>query len=101
MTPATALERVRNKDDALGVALGTLCPHSERPAGPPVTSEVVTASHVIPAREAVYAAFPDAVDDRLRAVLAEGGIERPYIHQSEAIAHALEGRHGGDTDRVR
>ena len=33
------------------------------------------------------------VDDRLRSVLAEGGIEQPYIHQSEAIAHALAGRH--------
>ena len=61
--------------------------------GPPGVTEVVTASRVIPAREAEFGAFPEVVDNRLRQVLAEGGIDRPYTHQAEAITHALEGRH--------
>ena len=94
MTSSTALEPVSAKDEALGSALGTLSPRrAGRPCGPPVISEVVTASHVLPARRAVYGTFPDLVDDRLRTVLAEGGIEQPYVHQSEAIDHALAGRH--------
>ena len=94
MTPSTALERTSSKDEAFGSALGTLSPaYAGRSAGPPVTSEVVTASQVLPARTAVYGTFPDLVDDRLRDVLAEGGIQQPYVHQSEAIDHALAGRH--------
>ena len=94
MTPSSALERVSKKDEALSLALGALSPrHAGRPVGPPTTSQVVTASHVMPPLEAVYGEFPDIVDDRLRSVLAEGGIEQPYVHQSEAISHALAGRH--------
>jgi DEAD/DEAH box helicase domain-containing protein len=94
MTPFSALERVPKKDEALSLALGALSPqHTGRQVGPPPTSQVVTASHVMPAREAVYGEFPDMVDDRLRSVLAEGGIDQPYVHQSEAISHALAGRH--------
>ncbi len=54
---------------------------------------VVTAWHRFPAEPAQFADYPDAVDDRLRAALAAGGIARPYVHQAEAMAHALEGRH--------
>ena len=54
---------------------------------------VVAAWRRFPAEPAQYADYPDAVDDRLRAALAAGGIARPYVHQAEAMAHALEGRH--------
>ena len=54
---------------------------------------VVTAWRRFPAEPAQFADYPDAVDDRLRAALAAGGVARPYVHQAEAMAHALEGRH--------
>jgi len=54
---------------------------------------VVTAWRRFSAEPAQFADYPDAVDDRLLAALAAGGIARPYIHQAEAMAHALEGRH--------
>ena len=54
---------------------------------------VVTACRRFPAEPAQFADYPDAVDDRLRAALAAGGIARPYVHQAEAMAHALNGRH--------
>lgn len=54
---------------------------------------VVTAWRRFPAEPAQFADYPDAVDDRLRAALAAEGIARPYVHQAEAMAHALEGRH--------
>ena len=41
---------------------------------------------------AQYAPFPDAVDARLRQVLAARGIEQLYTHQSAAIDHTLAGR---------
>ena len=89
-----ALERVSTKDEALVSALGTLSrPSPDTPYSPPQESDVVTAAKVLPARAATYGVFPETVDERLRRVLAEGGIEQPYVHQSEAIAHALEGRH--------
>ena len=91
---ALALERTSTIDEALGSALATL---SRRTAdgviGPPGVTEVVTASRVIPARAAEFGRFPEVVDDRLRGVLSEGGIDRPYTHQAEAIVHAIEGRH--------
>ncbi len=53
----------------------------------------VTAVRRLPARDAAYGAFPDAIDPRLRAALEARGIERPYTHQAEAMEHALAGRH--------
>ena len=89
-----ALERTSNIDEALGSALATLSRHGADGAlGPPGVTDVVTASRVLPAREAEFGSFPELVDDRLRRVLAQGGIDRPYTHQAEAITHALEGRH--------
>src|SRR3989475_4808466 len=52
----------------------------------------VTAVRRLPARAAEYAAFPDAIDPRLRAVLEARGIDRLYTHQTDAISHALAGR---------
>src|SRR5688572_2539304 len=52
----------------------------------------VTAVRRLPARAAEYAAFPEAVDPRLRGVLQDRGIEMPYTHQAAAIEHVLAGR---------
>ncbi len=91
---AVALQRITTKDHALGSALASLSQSSPAaPSGPPPESEVITASRVIPACEAAYATFPSVIDERLLSVLSKSGIERPYTHQSEAITHAIEGRH--------
>ncbi len=47
---------------------------------------------VLPAQAAEYAGWPSALDPRLLAALHARGIDRPYIHQAEAIDHALAGR---------
>lgn len=43
------------------------------------------------AEAARYGEWPAALDERLRRALATEGVERPYTHQSEAIANALAG----------
>ncbi len=53
----------------------------------------VTAVRRLPARAAEYAPFPDALDGRLREVLAARGIEQLYTHQADAIHHILARRH--------
>ena len=52
---------------------------------------VVTAMRRLPPVEAVYGDWPE-VDERVISAYAERGIDRPYSHQAEAIAHALGGR---------
>ncbi|MEO8898730.1 MAG: DEAD/DEAH box helicase [Candidatus Dormibacter sp.] len=47
---------------------------------------------ILPAQKAEYASWPSALDARLLAALTARGIDRPYIHQAEAIDHALAGR---------
>ena len=82
-----ALEELVPSGSAAGVdgAGAGVAAHSE--------GAVVTAWRRFSAEPAQFADYPDAVDDRLRAALAAGGIARPYVHQAEAMAHALEGRH--------
>jgi len=46
---------------------------------------------VLPPRPAEFGAFPSWLDPRIVAGLARRGIERPYVHQAEAI----EAVHGG------
>ena len=46
----------------------------------------------VPAQPARFASWPDAVDPRLLGALRSRGIERPYAHQAQAVAHALAGR---------
>src|SRR6187549_2866193 len=53
----------------------------------------VTAVRRQPAAPAVLAPFPEAVDQRLRDVLRDRGIEQLYTHQAAAVGHALAGRH--------
>ena len=55
--------------------------------------EWITTIRRQPALDGEFAAFPDAVDPRLRRVLAARGIEQLYSHQAEAVAHTLAGRH--------
>jgi DEAD/DEAH box helicase domain-containing protein len=52
----------------------------------------VTAVRRLPARQGDYAAFPDGIDEQLRAVLRQRGIEQLYSHQAAAIRSALAGR---------
>jgi DEAD/DEAH box helicase domain-containing protein len=56
-----------------------------------VTGRIVH-EELIPANTAAYAAWPPGLDPRLIAALHARGIDRPYVHQSEAITHALAGR---------
>jgi DEAD/DEAH box helicase domain-containing protein len=78
------------QDLALQTALDRLAGAAvERPDTP---DGWVTALRRLPAREAVFAAFPDAVHPQLRQALAGRGIEQPYTHQREAMEHALAGR---------
>ena len=91
----------RQRDAALLEALEGLIPSGARDvdgaAGAPVATPrartVVAAWRRLPAEPAQFTDFPDAIDDRLQTALAAGGIARPYLHQAEAMAHALEGRH--------
>ena len=46
---------------------------------------------ILPARQARHADWPADLDARLIEALARRGIERPYTHQAEAIARAIEG----------
>ncbi len=52
----------------------------------------VRAIHHQPATEGEYAEMPAGVDPRLRAALAESGIERLYTHQAEAFDQVAAGR---------
>jgi DEAD/DEAH box helicase domain-containing protein len=53
----------------------------------------ITAVRRQPAAAAAFAPFPEAVDQRLRDVLRDRGIEQLYTHQAAAVGHALAGRH--------
>jgi DEAD/DEAH box helicase domain-containing protein len=52
----------------------------------------VTARISVPAREARFADFPDALEPRLVAALRGRGIERLWSHQREAFDHVAAGR---------
>lgn len=47
--------------------------------------------HTIPAKEAKTGAFPAALDDRIRNVLAQRGVEQLYTHQVSAFEAVEEG----------
>ena len=94
-----------NKDQALQDALGHLAPDARTATPLPAADvapgthaqvsgdKVVTAVRHIAAQPARYAPWPADVDARLIEALAARGIEQPYTHQADAIAHALAGRH--------
>ena len=58
----------------------------------PLFMDNVTSWQVMPARQARYGLFPASLDSRVIDALRRRGIERPYIHQSQAIEAALAGR---------
>ena len=58
----------------------------------PSLARSVVHHEVQPVRDAVYAEWPEWLDARLRRGLAKCGIERPYIHQAEAIEAVHAGR---------
>ena len=58
----------------------------------PLFMDNVTSWQVLPAREARYGAFPEGLDPRALEAMRQKGIERPYIHQSQAIEAALRGQ---------
>ena len=49
--------------------------------------------HVIPPKEAQYASFPQGIAKALVNSLAGQGIKQLYVHQAQAIAQVLAGRH--------
>ena len=57
----------------------------------PSMARGVVHHEVLPAREAVFANFPDWLDPRIVTGLAPRGIERPYSHQAEALEMARAG----------
>ncbi len=59
----------------------------------PAFMRCVTAWERIPARPARVAPWPAGLDPRLVAAAREYGIERPYVHQAQAIETALAGQH--------
>jgi DEAD/DEAH box helicase domain-containing protein len=52
----------------------------------------ITAVRRLEARDARYAPFPEGVDERLRDVLRQRGIDQLYTHQAAAVEHILAGR---------
>jgi DEAD/DEAH box helicase domain-containing protein len=83
---------VRDKDMAVEAALERLVP-GDRGGYPDSPDRIVTAVRRLEAIGAQHAPFPDGLDPRLKAVLVARGVEAPYTHQADAIAHALAGHH--------
>jgi len=70
-----------HKQVALQSALTVLASGSalDRPDTP---DEVVTAVRRLPAIEAAYAPFPEAIDPRLKAAFEKRGVHQLYTHQA-------------------
>src|SRR6185312_3143558 len=73
-----------------------------RPVPPALIAEAVVAElrskptdtvvRRIPEKPPRFAEWPGGLDERLLGALRRRSIEQPYIHQAEAIGHALAGR---------
>ena len=70
----------------------TLIESIEKLKNNPAFMKNVTSWQVMPERKARYGEFPSDLDPRVKQTLHERGIDRPYIHQSRAIAAALSGQ---------
>jgi DEAD/DEAH box helicase domain-containing protein len=79
------------KDVAVEAALDRLVP-GHRAVYPDSPDRIVTAVRRLEAIDAQHAPFPDTLDRRLASVLTSGGIGSFYVHQAEAVGHALAGR---------
>jgi DEAD/DEAH box helicase domain-containing protein len=88
----SALAAPSRRDGALDAALQRLVP-GYLPDRPDAPDRRITAVRRLPAVDAEYAPFPEALDHRLRRALASRGVSQLYSHQAESIAHALSGRH--------
>lgn len=93
-SPVDAPNRSAALEASLAALLSRAAGTTEQRAG---TSEgpvgTLSAVRRLPAAAPQFVPWPEGVDERLRAALAAGGIEQPYTHQAEAVAHALAGRH--------
>jgi DEAD/DEAH box helicase domain-containing protein len=58
-----------------------------------VTGPCIVATRHFPPRPAVFAAFPDTLDERLRAALRGRGIEQLYVHQAATWELVEKGHH--------
>ena len=59
--------------------------------GNPRLAQCFTDWRSFPPEPPRYADWPGSVDPRIVGALGKRGIERPYTHQAQAIAHALRG----------
>src|SRR6185503_5870087 len=84
------LTRVSGRDAALQAALERLAALSRPDRDTPDLH--VTAVRRLPAITADYAAFPAALDERLRRALVVRGISQLYTHQAQSLDHALAHR---------
>jgi DEAD/DEAH box helicase domain-containing protein len=82
-----------DKDQSLQAALARMLAEHERALADEAGDAHVTAVRRLPAVPAVFAPFPESLDPRLGHALQTRGIEQLYVHQAEAIGHALAGRH--------
>ncbi len=84
----------RSRGAALDQALDRLAPGL--PSGEFARADTpdhhVTAVRRLPAVAAEYADFPPGIDARLVAALNGRGVSQLYVHQAEAVRHALAGR---------
>jgi DEAD/DEAH box helicase domain-containing protein len=88
----------KDKEQSLQAALSQMLAEFERSQRAASIPEGEADPHITTVRRlapvaAEYAPFPEAIDGRLISVLRARGIEQLYTHQSEAIGHALAGRH--------
>ena len=70
----------------------TISEYIEKLKNNPAFMKNVTAWRVMPERRAEYGNYPENLDTRVIDVLRRKGIERPYIHQSQAIEAAIARR---------
>lgn len=70
----------------------TIGEYIEKLKNNPAFMKNVTSWRVMPERRARYGAFPETLDARVIETLRRKGIDRPYVHQSQAIEAALAGR---------
>ena len=85
--PAPAVDKDRSLEEALQRLGGSAIPRQAE--GEPI----VTAIERLPPVPALYAPFPEGVDERLLDALRARGIEHLYTHQAEAWRHIRGGRH--------
>ncbi len=55
-------------------------------------SRNIVARREVPAREALWGAWPDGLNEELRDTLIQAGVIRPYAHQQQALEAALAGK---------